>query len=102
MALPKLSEADRKAALEKAAKARQERAELRRKIKNGEISFAEVMKRADDPVIGRMKVSALLESLPGFGRAKAQKIMNELEISESRRVQGLGARQREGLLERLG
>lgn len=102
MALPKLSEADRKAALEKAAKARQERAELRRKIKNGEISFAEVMKRADDPVIGRMKVSALLESLPGFGRAKAQKIMDELEISESRRVQGLGARQREGLMERLG
>ncbi|GAV31406.1 MAG: integration host factor, actinobacterial type [Anaerosomatales bacterium] len=102
MALPKLSEADRKAALEKAAKARQERAELRRKIKSGEISFAEVMKRADDPVIGRMKVSALLESLPGFGRAKAQKIMEELEISESRRVQGLGARQREGLMERLG
>ncbi|MBC7266239.1 MAG: integration host factor [Coriobacteriia bacterium] len=102
MALPKLSEADRKAALEKAAKARQERAELRRKIKSGEISFAEVMKRADDPVIGRMRVSALLESLPGFGRAKAQKIMEELEISESRRVQGLGARQREGLMERLG
>ncbi|MDI6713319.1 MAG: integration host factor, actinobacterial type [Anaerosomatales bacterium] len=102
MALPKLSEADRKAALEKAAKARQERAELRRKIKSGEISFAEVMKRTDDPVIGRMKVSALLESLPGFGRAKAQKIMEELEISESRRVQGLGARQREGLMERLG
>jgi hypothetical protein len=102
MALPKLSEADRKAALEKAAKARQERAELRRKIKSGEISFAEVMKRADDPVIGRMKVSALLESLPGFGRAKAQKVMEELEISESRRVQGLGARQREGLMERLG
>lgn len=102
MPLPKLSEADRKAALEKAAKARQERAELRRKIKSGEISFAEVMKRTDDPVIGRMKVSALLESLPGFGRAKAQKIMEELEISESRRVQGLGARQREGLMERLG
>lgn len=102
MALPKLSEADRKAALEKAAKARQERAELRRKIKSGEISFAEVMKRADDPVVGRMRVSALLESLPGFGRAKAQKIMEELEISESRRVQGLGARQREGLMERLG
>lgn len=102
MALPKLSEADRKAALEKAAKARQERAELRRKIKSGEISFAEVMERADDPVIGRMKVSALIESLPGFGRAKAQKLMEELEISESRRVQGLGARQRESLMERLG
>ncbi len=49
-----------------------------------------------------MKVSTLLESLPGFGKAKAAKIMAELEISESRRVQGLGARQRESLLERLG
>ncbi len=101
MALPKLSEADRKAALEKAAKARQERAELRKRIKSGELSFAEVMSKADDPVIGRMKVSALLESLPGFGKAKAARIMEELEISESRRVQGLGARQREMLLSKL-
>jgi ribosomal protein S13 len=49
-----------------------------------------------------MKVSTLLESLPGFGKAKAAKIMAELEISDSRRVQGLGARQREMLMERLG
>ena len=102
MALPNLSEADRQAALKKAAEARQKRAELREKIKKGEISFAEVMKRSDDPVVARMKVSALLESLPGFGKAKAAKIMEDLGISESRRVQGLGARQREQLMERLG
>lgn len=102
MALPNLSEADRKAALEKAAKARQARAELRQKIKSGSMSFAEVMKKADDPIVARMKVSTLLESLPGFGKAKAAKIMDELEISESRRVQGLGARQREMLMAKLG
>lgn len=102
MALPNLSEADRKAALEKAAKARQARAELRQKIKSGKVSFAEVMKKADDPIVARMKVSTLLESLPGFGKAKAAKIMDELEISESRRVQGLGARQREMLMAKLG
>ncbi len=102
MALPKLSEADRKKALEKAAKARQDRAELRGKIKNGSLSFAEVMKRSDDPIVARMKVSTLLESLPGFGKAKAAKIMDEFQISESRRVQGLGARQRELLMRRLG
>jgi len=102
MALPNLSEADRKAALEKAAKARQARAELRQKIKAGSISFAEVMKKADDPIVARMKVSTLLESLPGYGKAKAAKIMDELEISESRRVQGLGARQREMLMAKLG
>ncbi len=102
MALPNLSEADRQAVLKKAAEARQKRAELREKIKKGEMSFADVMSKSDDPVVARMKVSALLESLPGFGKAKAAKVMEDLGISESRRVQGLGARQREQLMERLG
>ena len=102
MALPNLSDADRKAALVKAAEARQKRAELRAKIKRGEMTFTAVMKKSDDPIVARMKVTTLLESLPGFGKAKAAKIMSELEISESRRVQGLGARQREALLARLG
>ena len=102
MALPNLSEADRKAALKKAAEARQKRAELRHEIKSGKIDFVAVMKRSDDPIVARMKVSTLLESLPGFGKAKAAKIMDELEISESRRVQGLGARQLEMLMQRLG
>lgn len=102
MALPNLSPEDRKKALEKAAQARQARAELRQSIKSGDMSFADVMKKAGDPVVARMKVSTLLESLPGFGKAKAAKIMSELEISESRRVQGLGARQREQLMQRLG
>jgi DNA uptake protein ComE-like DNA-binding protein len=102
MALPNLSDADRQAALKKAAEARQKRAELRAKIKNGDMSFKQVMAKGDDPIVARMKVSTLLESLPGYGKAKAAKIMEELEISESRRVQGLGARQREALMERLG
>jgi DNA uptake protein ComE-like DNA-binding protein len=102
MALPNLSDADRKAALKKAAEARQKRAALRGEIKSGKVTFAAVMKRADDPIVARMKVSTLLESLPGFGKAKAAKVMAELDISGSRRVQGLGARQREQLMGRLG
>jgi DNA uptake protein ComE-like DNA-binding protein len=101
MALPKLSDADRKAALKKAAEARARRAAVRAEIKAGKLKFSDVMKKSDDPIIARMKVSTLLESLPGFGKAKATKIMEELAISESRRVQGLGARQREQLMERL-
>ncbi len=102
MALPNLSDADRAAALAKAAEARKARAELRASIKAGDTSFADVMKRSGEPVVARMKVVTLLESLPGFGKAKAGKLMEELEISETRRVQGLGARQREQLMERLG
>ncbi len=56
----------------------------------------------DDPVIGRMKVSTLIETLPGYGKAKAEKVMKELQIAESRRLRGIGERQQVALLERLG
>lgn len=100
MALPQLTDEQRKAALEKAAAARHERAELRDKIKKGEISLEEVL-NSEDPIAQRLKVSALIESLPGYGKAKAAKIMDELGISSTRRVKGLGARQREDLIEAL-
>ena len=100
MALPQLTDEQRKAALEKAAAARHARAELREKIKKGEVSLDSVL-NSDDPIASRMKVSTLIESLPGYGKAKATKIMEELDISQKRRVQGLGARQRERLLEIL-
>ena len=100
MALPQLTDEQRKAALEKAAAARHARAELREKIKKGEVSLEEVL-NSDDPLANRMKVTALIESLPGYGKAKAAKIMDELGISSTRRVKGLGARQREQLIEAL-
>ena len=100
MPLPQLSDEQRKAALEKAAAARHARAELRDKIKRGETTLEQVLD-SEDPIASRMKVSALIESLPGYGKAKAARIMTELGISPSRRVKGLGARQREQLLEAL-
>ena len=100
MALPQLTDEQRKAALEKAAAARHARAELRENIKNGKVTLEEVL-NSDDPVASRMKVSNLIESLPGYGKAKTAKIMEELGISATRRVQGLGVRQREQLLEQL-
>ena len=100
MALPTLTDEQRKAALEKAAQARHARAELREKVKTGKVSLKEVLD-STDPLAERMKVSALIESLPGYGKAKAAKIMDELGISATRRVKGLGARQREQLLEAL-
>ena len=100
MALPQLTDEQRKAALEKAAAARHARAELREKIKNGDVTLEEVLD-SDDPIASRLKVSALIESLPGYGKAKAAKVMNELGISATRRVKGLGARHREQLIEAL-
>ena len=70
MALPQLTDEQRKQALEKAAAARHARAELREQIKKGEKSLESVL-NSDDPIASRMKVSTLIESLPGYGKAKA-------------------------------
>lgn len=102
VALPQLTDEQRKEALEKAAAARKARAELRDQLKSGEKTVADVLNDSDNPVVARLKVSVLIESLPGFGKAKAAKVMEELGISPSRRIRGLGARQRDELLERFG
>ncbi len=99
---PALSPEQRAAALQKAAEVRTARAELKEKLKMGTVSLAEVLARADtDEVVGKLKVLALLESLPKLGKVKARRLMEELEISETRRVQGLGEQQRKRLLETL-
>jgi hypothetical protein len=99
---PSLSPDQRKAALEKAAAARRARAELKEKLKMGSVSLAELLRKADsDETVGKMKVLAAIESLPGLGKVKARKIMDEVGISETRRLQGLGDQQRKKLSERL-
>jgi ribosomal protein S13 len=55
----------------------------------------------NNDVICKMKVSALLEALPGVGKVRAKQIMEEIEISESRRVRGLGANQITKLIDRF-
>lgn len=101
MAIPQLSPEERQAALEKAKAARIKRAQVRDDLKNGKLSLQDVLAMKDDPIVGRMKVSTLIETLPGYGKAKAEKIMGELKIAESRRLKGLGERQEVALLERL-
>ena len=101
MNVPKLTTEERLEALEKAKKARLERAEIKEKIKTGELSLEEVMDMKYDPVIGRMRISALIETMPGVGKLKVERIMKECNISESRRIRGLGDKQRKALLERL-
>jgi S13-like H2TH domain len=98
MPLPVLTDEQRKQALEKAAIARKKRAELKGQLKSGKLTLGDVLSRQDDDTVGKMKVSTVLESLPGVGKVRARKIMERLDISASRRVRGLGAKQRESLL----
>ena len=68
----------------------------------GSITLRELLEQGDrDEVVGKMKVVAVLESLPGVGKVKARRLMDELAISETRRVHGLGENQRRRLFERL-
>ncbi len=103
MALPPLTPEQRAAALEKAAAARQARAEVKARLKYSQGSLAEVIEQGrTDDVIGKLKVSALLESLPGVGKIKARAIMAEVGISETRRLRGLGPHQAAALIQRFG
>ncbi len=92
----------RAAALEKAAAARRARAEVKNRLKYSQGSLGDVIKEGQtDDVVGKMKVSALLEALPGVGKVRARQIMEEIGISESRRVRGLGAKQVQALVDRF-
>ena len=103
MALPPLTPAQRAAALEKAAKARKDRAEVKNNLKRGGTTLPAVLKQGQsDDIIGKMKVSALLEAMPGVGKVRARQIMERLGIAESRRVRGLGANQRTALENEFG
>ena len=99
MPLPELDPEQRRAALEKAAHARRVRAELKQMLKSGEVSIREVIERsATAEPLAKMKVAEVLESMPSYGKVKARKLMEELDIAASRRLRGLGSRQREALL----
>src|SRR5262245_65413718 len=98
MALPTLTPEQRAQALAKAAEARKKRAEVKGELKSGKRTLADVLKKADeDGTLGKMKVSTVLESLPGVGKVRAQKIMEEIDITASRRGRVLGYR-KDGLL----
>ncbi|MEO7556811.1 MAG: integration host factor, actinobacterial type [Acidimicrobiales bacterium] len=100
MALPPaLSPEQRSAALEKAGIARRERAEIKERLKMGTLNLPELLQLAsNDDTVGKMKMLAVLESLPGVGKVKARRTMEQIGISDTRRVRGLGEQQRKALL----
>lgn len=99
MSLPQLDPEQRRQALEKAKEARRIRAELKQMLKAGEVTLREVIERADTAApLAKMRVSEVIEALPNHGKVRAGQLMDDLNIASSRRIQGLGPRQREALL----
>ncbi|MCP3938290.1 MAG: hypothetical protein GY708_23325 [Actinomycetia bacterium] len=100
---PPLSPEQRKAALQKAAEARRVRAEVKSKLKMQILTLDEILVQADeDDIIAKLKVLAVIESLPGVGKVKARRAMDNIGISENRRLRGLGSEQRRVLIEQFG
>ena len=104
---PSLTPEQRQRALEKAGAARRQRAEVKEKLKIGSLSLGELFEATDrgdesGNMLAKLKVVSVLESLPGVGKVKARKLMEEIGIADNRRVQGLGAQQKAALLEQLG
>jgi hypothetical protein len=98
MALPALTDEQRRQALAKAAEARRKRAAIKAELKSGRRSLRDVLNGASDEIVAKMKVASVLEALPGVGKVRARKLMERLDISATRRVRGLGAKQRDALL----
>lgn len=99
---PSLSPDERQAALDKAAAVRRLRAELKEKLKMGSLTLKELLEQGEsNEAVAKMKVVSVLESLPGLGKVKARRLMEEIGISETRRLQGLGEQQRRKLFEKL-
>ena len=96
---PQLTPEERANALAKAKFSRQVRAGVKLRIKDQELSIAQVLEIArDDEAIAKMRVLELVESVPGMGKIRAKALLERLHISLTRRVQGLGRHQVESLI----
>ncbi|MCS3428283.1 guanylate kinase [Leucobacter aridicollis] len=94
-----MPEVDRVAANKAAVAARQARAELKRKLRGGEISPLKVLEYSKVPghAAATLRITDYLLSFPSIGQVKAERIRDDLQISERKRLGGLGALQRDRL-----
>lgn len=91
---PVLTSEQRDQALKKAAQSRKRRAEVKLEIKNGNLNIDQIVELAKtDNAIAKMRVKEFLESLSGVGKVRASALMERLNISPTRRIQGLGRQQ---------
>ena len=97
--LPEITEEQRREALAKAWEARMMRCSVKRALKAGTLDPLAALDRED---AARMRVRDFLRSLPGVGVTRAAAAMEELGVSKTKRVSGLGCRQRERLEDWIG
>lgn len=97
--MPRLDppDVDRAAASRAAVAARRARAAVKRAVAERTRSPLDVVEKgwaASGSVEAGLRVRELLTSIPGLGPTRTAKVMQELGIADSKRVGGLGVRQR--------
>lgn len=99
MPVPPLDDEARRRALDVAARSRRVRAEWKQRLSAGDADIAMLLDAAEgEPALAGLRVSDALGALPGIGPKGVERIMSSCGIASSRRVRGLGKRQREALL----
>ena len=99
---PSLNQEQRVAASRVAVANRRRRAEVKKLVKSGELSLQEIFSLAEEEeCVAQMRAYDLISALPAIGEVKAARIMEHAQIAQSRRIRGLGPRQREALFDAL-
>jgi hypothetical protein len=81
---------------------RRRRAEVKKLVKSGELSLEELFVLAErEECVAQMRAYDLISALPAIGEVKAARIMKTAAIAQTRRIRGLGPRQREQLFQAL-
>jgi hypothetical protein len=97
--VPPLDDEARRRALLGAAEARRIRADWKGRLARGEADLEALLVAADaELAVGKMKVVDALGALPGVGPRGVQRLLETCVIAPSRRLRGLGVRQRAALL----
>ncbi|MGH2870987.1 MAG: integration host factor, actinobacterial type [Solirubrobacteraceae bacterium] len=93
VAAPERSLRQRMEALQRANNIRSRRAQLKRDLKAGRTSIADLLSKPPD-YVQTAKVFDLLLAVPKYGRVKVTKILSICRISPSKTLGGLSERQR--------
>lgn len=100
MPVPPLDDEARRSALRTAADVRRRRAAWKTRIAAGEVDLAGLLEAAaDDEGLAGMRVGDALGALPGVGPRGVERILDACGIAPTRRLRGLGVRQRRALLD---
>jgi hypothetical protein len=98
--LPPLDDAARQRASRSAVDARRTRADWKSRLASGAVGLDELLEAARrDAAVAGMRVTEALAALPGVGPRGVERILETCAIAPSRRIRGLGPRQRAALLD---